>query len=127
MRAESVPIIQTLKAREAALSTANQDIDAAKHLILSMLMHRKILVPISILPAESLARIFHFAVFSESMQPCFPTLKLSCVYFTHVCRRWRQVALNDPTLWTHFSDAPQNKEWIAERLSRARTWRVVAS
>jgi len=112
--------IQTPNARAAALATANQDIDAAKHLILSMLTHRNMLVPISFLPAEILARIFHFVVFSESVQPYFPTLKLSCVYFTHVCRRWRQVALDDSTLWTHFSDYPQNSEWIAEQLSRAR-------
>src|SRR5712672_3059623 len=39
---------------------------------------------------------------------------------THVCRRWRQVALDDPTLWTHFSNFPRTKDWIAERLSRAR-------
>jgi len=105
--------IQTPKARAAALATADQDIDAAKRLMLSMLSRRNTLVPISILPAEVLSRIFHFIAFSKLPH------SFDCV-FTHVCRRWRQVALDDSTLWAHFSDFPENKDWVAERLSRAR-------
>jgi len=46
---------------------------------------------------------------------------LGWVYITHVCRHWRQVALDDSTLWTHFStSSAQNKDWIAKQLSRAR-------
>jgi hypothetical protein len=70
--------------------------------------------PISILPAEILARIFHFNAFSSSPIPWAGST------VTHVCRRWRQIALDDSTLWTHFSTSPRNKDWIAERLSRAR-------
>jgi len=110
--------VQTPKARAAALATVDQDIDAAKRLILSMLARHNALVPISVLPAEILARIFHFNAFSA--QPYSPTLRLGWVSVTHVCRRWRQVALDDSTLWAHFSDYPRNKEWVAERLSRAR-------
>jgi len=105
---------QTPEARAAALATADQDIDAAKRLILSMLTRRNMLAPISILPAEILARIFHFAAFSER------PYSMGWVNVTHVCRRWRQTALDDSTLWAHFLDFPRNKEWIAERLSRAR-------
>src|SRR5712671_178684 len=81
-----------------------------------MLAQRNMLVPISILPAEILARIFHFSASSE--QPY--SRSLGWIHVTHVCRRWRQIALDDSTLWTHFSTSPRNKEWIAERLSRAR-------
>src|SRR5712671_5908398 len=52
--------VQTPKARAAALATVDQDIDAAKRLILSVLTRRNTLAPISILPAEILARIFRF-------------------------------------------------------------------
>jgi len=80
-----------------------------------VLARRNTLVPISILPAEVLMRIFHFVAFSE--QPYM----LGWVDVTHVCQRWRQIALDDSTLWTHFSTASsRNKEWVAERLSRAR-------
>jgi len=112
------PAIRTPKARAAALATVDQDIDAAKRLILSLFTRRNMLVPISILPVEILARIFHLVAFSEHPNSHRP--ELGSVYFTHVCRRWRQVALDDSTLWTHFSNTPRNKDWIAERLSRAR-------
>jgi len=79
-----------------------------------MLTRRNVLVPISVLPAEILARIFHFNAFSERCH------LQDWVFFTHVCRRWRQVALDDSTLWKHFSPYLWNKEWVAERLSRAR-------
>jgi len=105
--------IQTPKARAAALATADRGIDDAQRLMLSMLTRRNTLVPISILPADVLSRIFHFIAFEE-LSDLF-----DCV-FAHVCRRWRQVALDDSTLWTHFSDLPRNKDWIAERLFRAR-------
>ena len=108
--------IQTPKARAAALTTVDQCIDAA---IFSMLTRRNTLVPISILPAEILARIFHFNAFSPT-QPWSPTLRLGWVYVTHVCRRWRQVALDNSMLWTYFLAYPTNKDRIAERLSRAR-------
>ena len=113
--------VQTPKARAAALATVDQDIDAAKRLILSVLTRRNMLAPISVLPAEILVRIFHFSAFSKQSYSQAP--ELGSVHFTHVCRRWRQLALDDSTLWTHFSDYPRNqrnKEWIAERLSRAR-------
>jgi len=99
-------------------SPVDQDIDAPKRLSLSILTRRNMLVPISTLPAEILARIFHFNAFSA--KPYSPTLRHGWISVTHVCRRWRQVALDDSTLWTHFSAYPQSEEWIAERLSRAR-------
>jgi len=118
-------VIHTPMARAAALTTVDQDIDAAKRLVLSMLTHHNMFVPISILPAGILARIFHVIAFSGE------PYSLGWVHVTHVCRRWRQIALDDSTLWTHFSlqntDWPdgltplRNKDWITERLSRARS------
>ena len=103
-------------ARAAALTTVDQDIDAAKRLVLSMLTHHNMFVPISILPAGILARIFHVIAFSGE------PYSLGWVHVTHVCRGWRQIALGDSTLWTRFSTSlgPRNKDWIAEQLSRAR-------
>jgi len=117
MRAEPVPpAIQTSEARATALATVDQDIDAVKRLLLSVLARRNMLVPISILPAEILARTFRFTAFLEQSY----SDSLGWVHVTHVCRRWRQIALDDSTLWMHFSAYPRNKDWISERLSRAR-------
>jgi len=114
--------VQTPKARAAALATVDQDIDVAKRLILSVLTRRNTLAPISILPAEVLSRIFHFTAFSDRFYStrCW-------VHVTHVCRRWRQIALDDSTLWTQFTDSPRNKDWIAERLARSRNAPLVLS
>jgi len=114
---------QNPKARATALATIDQDIDAAKRLILSMLTRRNTLAPISILPAEILARIFHFAAAAaaSSVQTYSPIMSLGWVSVTHVCRRWLQVALDDAPLWAHFStSSTRDKDWITARLSRAR-------
>src|SRR5712671_5389197 len=78
------PTIQKPEARAAALATVDQDLGAAKGLILSMFTRRNVLVPISNLPPEILSRIFHFVAFSE--RSCSRTPQLGSVYFTHVCR-----------------------------------------
>src|SRR5712671_1615776 len=85
--------------------------------MLSMLT-RNVLVPISTLPAEILSLIFHVVAFSE--QP----YSFGWVHLTHVPRLTSHRARrHDVTmLWTHFSSpSSRNTEWIAERLSRART------
>jgi len=116
---------QTLKARAAALATVDQNIEAARRLtrhrntvvpvsILCMLTRRNMLAPISILPMEILALIFHFVAFSESHY------SRDWFHFTHVCQHWRQVALDDSTLWTDFSALSGSKHWIAKQLSRAK-------
>jgi len=95
---------QIPKARVAAFAIVDQDIDDAKRLILSMHTHSKMLVPISILPC-----IFRFNSFSE--QALFAGGGyLSRAYADAGVRR------DDSTLWTH----SRNKNWIAERPSRAR-------
>lgn len=38
---------------------------------------------------------------------------------THVCSRWREIALGDPSLWACDIGAWKNREWIDEMLERA--------
>ncbi|KAF7795433.1 hypothetical protein EIP86_006591 [Pleurotus ostreatoroseus] len=45
-------------------------------------------------PPEILCRVFKFAAaYDRSMSLC---------RLTHVCRRWRYIAIHDPSLWSHF-------------------------
>src|SRR5712672_3059625 len=74
------PAIRTPKARAAALATVDQDIDAAKRLILSLFTRHNMLVQISILPAEILAPIFQFVAFSKHPYSRTGTPKLGSVY-----------------------------------------------
>ncbi|KAI9430730.1 hypothetical protein F5148DRAFT_191660 [Russula earlei] len=111
--------IQTPKALSAALSTLDNEIDAARRLTHTLLTRRNTLAPISVLPSELLARIFHFH--SLGMAPWPSPVSLGWITVTHVCKHWRQVALDDSTLWARISDFPPSNEWISEMLARARS------
>ncbi|KAI3621800.1 hypothetical protein WG66_015977 [Moniliophthora roreri] len=71
------------------------------------------LIPISRLPNELLARILAFCVSTLS------SYRSQCLGVTHVCRHWRSVALNSPSVWT----APKfDKPTLARHmLERARS------
>jgi len=40
---------------------------------------------------------------------------------SQVCRRWRAIALNTPTLWAHIIDLESRSRWIEVVLDRARS------
>ncbi|KZV62832.1 hypothetical protein PENSPDRAFT_758406 [Peniophora sp. CONT] len=73
----------------------------------------------SLLPPEVLARIFSYLVDVYPMKLDFlHALSLGkdwhkgvgWIYVTHVCRRWRNVAINDSSLWTQLS-LTANRPW----------------
>ncbi|TFY75074.1 hypothetical protein EWM64_g8938 [Hericium alpestre] len=78
------------------------------------------------LPAEVLAHVFSMLAECDppSAKP-FPIDErgekqhLGWIVATHVCRRWRQVALSSPALWTNIG-APQTAPWMEEMLARSK-------
>ncbi|KAA1467742.1 hypothetical protein DENSPDRAFT_261064 [Dentipellis sp. KUC8613] len=74
--------------------------------------------PIVALPPEILVLIF------TSLQLSAPSYRkksrtvLGWVRITHVCRRWREVAISSAILWTHISDLGDN--WTRVFVERAR-------
>ncbi|KAB5590046.1 F-box-like domain containing protein [Ceratobasidium theobromae] len=75
-------------------------------------------VPINSLPPEILSRIFHL-VLQLGHHPCTNAFNRrhlpdqdTCLIskypdlLTHVCSRWRQVAIGDSTLWSHIDITP---------------------
>ncbi|KAH7341935.1 hypothetical protein B0J17DRAFT_715091 [Rhizoctonia solani] len=73
--------------------------------------------PINSMPSEILTHTFHFVMRDErylnsSLQ--YPD------YLTHVCSRWRSVALASPALWTRISFTYQNRPTRQDILSRAK-------
>jgi hypothetical protein len=75
------------------------------------------LVPISRLPCEVLAAIFSFlSVFAWNEGSDF----LAWIYVAHVCRRWRETALNHPRFWSHINLTKLTPVGMAEILSRAK-------
>ncbi|KAI0043301.1 hypothetical protein FA95DRAFT_1563477 [Auriscalpium vulgare] len=79
-------------------------------------------LPISRLPPEILHAIF--AILSTIDPLGFSTRQrsLAFVLVTHVCQRWRHIALHQPTLWAHhiFLPFPRGNRWLDAFLTRAR-------
>ncbi|KDQ51901.1 hypothetical protein JAAARDRAFT_62254 [Jaapia argillacea MUCL 33604] len=85
--------------------------------ILLLRAYRNSLAPISRLPPELLTKIFALDGLgweAGRAQPC----RNLWLRVTHVCRRWRVIALSSPTLWTHPLIAFPS--WFPEMLRRSR-------
>ena len=105
-------------ARVLAVSAVDKKLDSARQLFYSLLPRRNALLPISLLPPEILLRVFHLLALDE---PAFSVKQNLCwIRVTHVCQRWRQVALDNPSLWVRISGIPTNIPWILEMLARAK-------
>ncbi|KAK7048175.1 hypothetical protein R3P38DRAFT_2867812 [Favolaschia claudopus] len=62
------------------------------------------------LPIEIVARIFVLGAEDDDMLP---------VHVSHVCRKWRAIALHTPSLWRRISLTPNEQMW-RERIHRAK-------
>ena len=84
---------------------------------------RNALAPISRLPPETIATIFTFLslpgdcvqILAGEEQGDFAWLRVS-----HVCHRWREIALNQPRLWSHIDFTTLTVEGVTEVLSRSK-------
>ena len=115
---EMQTIALTPAARTAALSAIDEEMDTARHLTDTLLLHCNAVAPISALPPELLARIFRFHALVEPPWP--GRQNLGWIRVTHVCRQWRQVALDDSSLWATFTGYWPSAELMSESLVRAR-------
>ncbi|KAH9936687.1 uncharacterized protein B0H18DRAFT_1206927 [Fomitopsis serialis] len=79
------------------------------------------LSPISALPPEVLAEIFlHVAgIRASNIHSRLPYID-EWIYVSHVCRRWRFVALGCPALWSRLTvKGPASCQWLPEFLARS--------
>src|ERR1700679_2859561 len=72
-------------ARVAALCTVDKSIDAARQFLHSLLTRPNALMPISLLPPEILARVFHLIVLGEPPFSGRRKRNLGWIRVTHVC------------------------------------------
>ncbi|KAI0058025.1 hypothetical protein BV25DRAFT_1830587 [Artomyces pyxidatus] len=103
-----------------------QDMDsehlAMQHAMRAFLSRRNALTPVCRLPPELLARIFKFhadderAGWSRGMNS---SEILGWIRVTHVCWRWRHVAIEHSNLWQDIA-IPLGDDWVEEMLARAR-------
>ncbi|KAI0262736.1 hypothetical protein BC834DRAFT_373433 [Gloeopeniophorella convolvens] len=83
----------------------------------SLKSRRNNFLTINRLSSEILLHLFHFHASIEP--PGSPTNSLGWIAVTHVCRKWRRVALEDSALWGNIGFA-LGSTWVAEMFSRAR-------
>ncbi|EAU84959.1 hypothetical protein CC1G_04055 [Coprinopsis cinerea okayama7 len=96
-----------LERRIATVESEAKDLEVAankKRIQASILRtQRNDLLPAFRLPNEVLQRIFHNVRIACKPEDYVPIIRVALV-----CRRWRDVATNQPELWTHIVDDPRD-------------------
>ena len=100
------------------LRPVDEEISALKKVLSSLSVRRNRLSPVSRLPPEILARTFSF-IASDELPGFDSRLRLGWIKVSHVCSRWRHVALDNSVLWATiaFDLGPQ---WVLSMVERAR-------
>jgi hypothetical protein len=118
---ESQVIGQRRIACRLALCSLEKELDSLNRSLMSC---RNACTPMCSLPPELLTRIFHFQALAEP--PGLSRVRiLGWITVTHVCRRWRHVALDDSSLWARISGMPRSVRWLSEMLVRAQNMPLV--
>ncbi|KAF8202150.1 hypothetical protein BJ912DRAFT_430414 [Pholiota molesta] len=129
------PLSFSIKNTNATVEETRQLIDEAiercQNTILALRSQRNDVASTSCLPPEILTRIFWFAQSEdqsdqgeedegdeEDEKPSDGPSFLKWIRLTHVCRHWRNVAINSPTLWVN--PPLGNLPWAEEMLKRSK-------
>ncbi|KAI0055613.1 hypothetical protein BV25DRAFT_1736719 [Artomyces pyxidatus] len=113
-------LLETLLSRTdtAGISGAYRRLDAEisdlEIALSSFRTRRNALSPIGRLPPEILVRIFSFDTTPDDGSPTYHLMRI-----THICRRWRSVAIGCPTLWGCINLAV-DRRWAKVMLARAK-------
>ena len=83
-------------------------------------LERNALVPISSLPPEIFAAIFSFLCFNGGVRG-YSGHNLARIHLSHVCHQWREIALNQPFLWSHVDFTTLTWAGAAEILARTKS------
>ena len=94
----------------------DDEINTLEESLRALKSRRNALAPISCLPPETLFEIFSFLSPSANNEPFH--LKWICV--SHVCRQWRETALNHPRFWSHINFSMLAPAALDEILARAK-------
>ena len=96
----------------------DDEIKASEQVIQEPKYRRNALAPISRLPPETLAEIFSLLSFSADDSESVPYL--AWIHVTHVCHRWREIAIYSPYLWGHINFTEVTLPGLTEILARAK-------
>ena len=115
--------------RECHLQAIDAEIKSLEESIRALRRRRNALAPISSLPTEVIITIFTLlrgpvaSSDASSLTTLFKerTDHLPWIRVAHVCHHWRELALNQPLLWSHVDFTLFSSAGSAEILSRAKT------
>jgi hypothetical protein len=105
------------QSRDHLRQTINDEIKSLEASIRALKSRRNTLAAISRLPPEVLATIFAFLSASTWNEGAF---HLEWIRVAHVCRRWREAALDHPRFWSHINFNKLTPGGMAEILARAK-------
>ncbi|KAH9058299.1 hypothetical protein EDB87DRAFT_1626864 [Lactarius vividus] len=90
--------------------------------IRTLRLRRNTLAPVSSLPTEVFATIFSILCSRERATSTADDLAwLRVTRVTHVCHQWREIALNQPLLWSDVDFTVVSSAGAAEMIARAKT------
>ena len=103
-----------------AVSAVDKKLGTATHRFSSLFTRRNDLLPFSLLCPEILIRVFRLLALDEPLAAFAGKQNLGWIKVAHICQRWRQVALDNPSLRVRISSTPTNISCILEMLARAK-------
>ncbi len=107
--------------REYQRQAIDAKIKSLKEAIRALRHRRNALAPVSSLPTEVIAAIFSFVRLpGPSPLGGEPDNPLAWLRVAHVCRQWRETALDLPLFWSHIDFTTVSPAGATELLSRAR-------
>ncbi|KAH9170608.1 hypothetical protein EDB89DRAFT_1276058 [Lactarius sanguifluus] len=110
--------------RENQRQAIDVEIRLLQESLRALRLRRNALAPISSLPPELFAAIFSFLRLPPSgtiLLGMEPDRQLSWLHMAHVCRQWREVALNQPFFWSHVDFTTLTPAGATEMLVRAKS------
>jgi len=108
----------TATAQDHLIKAVEDEIKMSQRVTQELIYRRNALVPISRLPPETLVEIFSLLPFATDDSKY--VLHLARIHVTHVCHRWREIALCFPYLWNHIHFTKLTLAGITEILARAK-------
>jgi len=105
-------------AQDHLLKAIEDEIKVSQRITQELIYRRNALVPISRLPPETLVEIFSLLPFAADDSKYVP--HLARIRVTHVCHRWREIALYSPYLWNYINFTKLTPAGITEILARAK-------
>ena len=105
-------------AQDHLLKVIDDEIKVSDRVVQQLKSRRNTIVPVSRLPPEILVEVFSLLPFVADDPKCVPYLEW--IFVTHVCRRWREIALQSPYLWNHINFTKLTLDGFTEILARAK-------